>query len=193
MRGMNEAARESWYARLENWFATHRILATAPVAVLLVALARPTPSLLIAGGFLVVMGESLRIWASGHIDKNARLATAGPYAHTRNPLYVANLVLLAGFCVMSGNPWVAALALAAFAMIYRPVIREEAKHMVRLFGDEYRQWAAEVPLFLPRLTRAPHRQGGFSWNLVLKHREHRNAAAFLGGILLFYLVWRLRG
>jgi len=192
MRAMNTAKSGNWYARLEAWFATHRIVATAPVAVLLIALARPTPALLAIGGALVILGEAMRIWASGHIDKNARLATAGPYAHTRNPLYVANLVLLIGFCVMSGNPWVTALALLAFAMIYRPVIREEAAHMDRLFGDEYRQWSAEVPLFFPRLTRAPHRQGSFSWHLVIKHREHRNALAFVAGIALFALIWYWR-
>ncbi len=189
---MNDASMQGRFARLEHWFATHRIAATLPVALLLVAFAHPTPASVVIGGALVTLGEALRIWASGHIDKNARLATAGPYAHTRNPLYVANLVLLAGFCAMAANPWVAVLALAAFALIYRPVIREEARHMLALFGDEYREWSREVPLFFPRLTRAPHRRGRFSWALVVKHREHRNALAFGAGIALFWALhyWR---
>ncbi len=182
-----------WYSRLEAWFASHRIVATAPVAVLLVIMARPTPWLMYVGGGLVLLGEAGRMWASGHIDKNAELATAGPYAHTRNPLYVANLLLLIGFCVMAGVLWVAVLALIAFTMIYRPVIREEAARMDELFGEAYRQWSAEVPLFFPRLTPAPHGRGHFSWALVIQHREHRNAAAFIPGILLFAAIyyWRL--
>lgn len=181
------------YNKLEAWFASHRIVATAPLAVLLIVMARPTPMLLIIGGLLVILGEAGRIWSSGHIDKNAELATAGPYAHTRNPLYVGNLLLMIGFCVMSGNLWVSVLALLAFAMIYRPVIREEAAHMGKLFGEDYRRWSVEVPLFFPRLSPAPHPKGSFSWALVMQHREHRNAAAFIPGILLFALIyyWRL--
>ena len=68
-----------WYGRLEAWFTRHRILATAPIAVLLIMLARPTLMLLVVGGALVVIGEISRIWASGYIDKNRELATAGPF------------------------------------------------------------------------------------------------------------------
>ncbi|MDQ6986413.1 MAG: isoprenylcysteine carboxylmethyltransferase family protein [Mariprofundaceae bacterium] len=181
-----------WYNDIEAWFASHRIVATAPVALLLVVLADPTPLLLIIGGTLVVLGEAGRMWSSGHIDKNQQLATAGPYAHTRNPLYVANLLLLVGFCVMSGHAWVTALALLAFAMIYRPVIRHEAQHMDKLFGEDYRQWSIDVPLFFPRLTPAKNTVGSFSWALVIQHREHKNAAAFLLGIAIFCLIYYWR-
>jgi len=181
-----------WYSRLEAWFASHRIAATAPVALLLIVMADPAPALLILGGVLVVAGESGRMWSSGHIDKNRALATAGPYAYTRNPLYVANLLLLAGFCLMSGSLWVAVLALLAFALIYRPVIREEAGYMEELFGESYRRWSLDVPLFFPRLTPAPHAVGGFSWPLVIKHREHKNAAAFLLGIFIFCAIYYWR-
>ena len=181
-----------WYNRLEAWFASHRIVATAPIAILLIVFAEPTPLLLLAGGALVVLGEAGRMWSSGHIDKNRELATAGPYAHTRNPLYVANLLLLLGFCFMSGHLWVTVLALLAFAMIYRPVIREEAEHMDKLFGDAYRRWSKEVPLFFPRLMAAKNAVGSFSWPLVIQHREHKNAAAFLLGIVVFCLIYLWR-
>lgn len=182
----------AWYSRLEHWFATHRIFATAPVAILLILLAEPTQVLLLLGSGIVLLGEMARIWSSGYIDKNRALATAGPYAHTRNPLYIANLLLLIGFCVMAGNPWVGLLALLTFAMIYRPVICEEARYMDELFGKAYRQWSAEVPLFLPRLTPCPNADGTFSWPLVVKHREHKNAAAFLLGIAIFCGIYYWR-
>jgi len=181
------------YDNIEAWFASHRIAATVPIAVLLIVLADPTPALLVIGGVLVVLGEAGRMWSSGHIDKNRELATAGPYAHTRNPLYVANLLLLAGFCIMAGHVWVTALALLAFVMIYRPVIGEEAQHMEELFGEDYRRWSADVPLFFPRLTPAAHTVGTFSWSLVFKHREHKNAVAFLTGIAIFCTIYYWRG
>ncbi len=181
-----------WYGRLEAWFTRHRILATAPIAVLLIMLARPTLMLLVVGGALVVIGEISRIWASGYIDKNRELATAGPYAHTRNPLYVANLILLIGFCVMSGSLWAGILALAAFAIIYRPVIHDEAEYMAKLFGKDYQRWLEHVPLFSPRLTAAPGAVGEFSWSLVSKHREHKNVAVFLLGIALFCALYYWR-
>jgi len=183
----------AWYARLEIWFATHRILATLPVAVLLLLLARPSLSLLLSGSALVALGEAGRIWASGYIDKNRELATSGPYAHTRNPLYVANLVLLGGFCVMGGNFYTAGLALLAFAMIYRPVLKEEAAYMESLFGHAYLKWSSEVPLFFPRLTAFQGALSRFSWRLVIQHREHKNALAFLAGAGIFFAIyyWRL--
>jgi len=182
----------SYYNKLEGWFASHRIVATVPVALLLITLANPNPALLMMGGLLVVLGEAGRMWASGHIDKNSALATAGPYAHTRNPLYVANLLLLIGFCIMAANPWAFVLALLAFIMIYRPVIREEATHMDKLFGNPYRTWSSEVPLFFPRLTPAPHVRRAFSWSLVIQHREQKNAAAFLLGIAVFCGIYYWR-
>ncbi len=145
------------------------------------------------GGALVVLGEAGRMWSSGHIDKNRELATSGPYAHTRNPLYVANLLLLIGFCVMAGHAWVTALALLAFSMIYRPVIYEEAQRMDKLFGEDYRRWSVDVPLFFPRITPATKVAGAFSWSLVFRHREHKNVAAFLIGIVIFCTVYYWRG
>jgi len=180
------------YHNIEAWFASHRIVATVPVAILLIVSADPTPVLLIAGGILVVLGEAGRIWSSGHIDKNRALATAGPYSHTRNPLYVANLLLLIGFCVMAGHLWLTTLAMLSFMMIYRPVIREEAQQMDNLFGESYRQWSANVPLFFPRITPGTHTIGAFSWPLVFKHREHKNAGAFLFGIAAFCAIYYWR-
>lgn len=183
---------DGWYARLEHWCSTHRIWATAPVIVLLLAFARPTVVSLWLGAVVVLLGEAGRAWASGYIEKNARLATAGPYRFTRNPLYFANAVIFAGFCIMAANPWAAVLGIVLFTVIYRPVLRHEAEYMETLFGDEFRQWAAVVPLFLPRPTGYPA-QGRYAWALVWKHREHKNALAMLAGIILFALIGWWRG
>jgi protein-S-isoprenylcysteine O-methyltransferase Ste14 len=183
---------QGWYATIEQWCSTHRIWATAPVIVLLLAFAHPSLASLWLGAAIVLLGEAGRAWASGYIDKNARLATAGPYRFTRNPLYFANAVIFAGFCIMAANPWAALLGIVLFTIIYRPVLRHEAAYMETLFGDEFRQWAAAVPLFFPRPTGYPGR-GIYAWALVVKHREHKNAFAMLAGILLFALIGWWRG
>ncbi|RMH51637.1 MAG: isoprenylcysteine carboxylmethyltransferase family protein [Zetaproteobacteria bacterium] len=182
------AALQQAYARLEAWCFAHRIWATAPVVILLLAVARPTLPGLLIGGLVVVAGEAGRCWASGYIDKNRKLATAGPYRYTRNPLYFFNSVIFTGFCIMAANPWAALLGMAAFTVIYRPALRNEAAYMRRLFGAEYDQWAEQVPLFLPRPTGYPAR-GAHSWALVREHREHKNALAMAAGMALFVAIY----
>ena len=179
------------YDKIEAWCFAHRIWATAPVVILLLVMARPTPLSLLLGGLVVVLGEAGRVWASGYIDKNQRLATAGPYRFTRNPLYLFNSVIFVGFCLMAANPWAALLGLAAFTVIYRPALRNEAAYMAELFGDEFNRWAAKVPLFLPKWTDYPA-QGSYSWALVREHREHKNALAMAAGMALFVAIYLWR-
>ncbi|HEU4837195.1 MAG TPA: methyltransferase, partial [Pyrinomonadaceae bacterium] len=64
--------------------------------------ARPTPRALLIGASVSVLGLALRAWAAGHIRKNAQLATSGPYAFTRNPLYLGSFLLGLGFTIASG-------------------------------------------------------------------------------------------
>lgn len=176
------------YQKLEAWCFAHRIWATAPVIILLLLAASPTAGSLCLGGLVVLLGEAGRTWASGYIDKNARLATAGPYRFTRNPLYFFNTVVFFGYCIMAANPWAAVLGIAAFTVIYRPALRNEAAYMKELFGDEFERWSAVVPLFWPKWTNYPG-QGTYSWLLVIQHREHKNALAMLLGIILFVAIW----
>ncbi|MDQ6965214.1 MAG: isoprenylcysteine carboxylmethyltransferase family protein [Mariprofundales bacterium] len=175
------------YNQLEEWCFAHRIWATAPVIILLLLFAHPTVTSLLFGGLVVTAGEAGRCWASGYIDKNQRLATAGPYRFTRNPLYLFNSVIFIGFCLMAANPWAALLGLVAFTVIYRPALRNEAAYMAQLFGEEFNNWAAEVPLFLPKWSNYPA-QGSYSWQLLYQHREHKNALAMVAGMALFVTI-----
>jgi protein-S-isoprenylcysteine O-methyltransferase Ste14 len=157
-------------------------------AAVFLLLARPRPVTLAVGGAVAFVGLLLRAWASGHIHKNDRLAVSGPYAYTRNPLYLGSFVLGLGFVVAAaGGAWwltglLAAIFAALFLGIYLPVMRVEAATLSGLFGVEYERYAGAVPLFFPRLT--PYRTAAgdgvsFDASLYLRYREYRAALGLL--------------
>lgn len=154
-----------------------RVPAGYAAGLLALWLARPNGLSLVWSLPLVAGGEALRLWASGHIEKTRRLATGGPYAHTRNPLYLGSVLLAVGFATASASSWVV-LAVAAYLLAFYPsVIREEASFLRQIFPEEYARWARDVPLFLPRLHAAGPRETTFSWPRVAANREWRTAAA----------------
>lgn len=156
------------------------------VGLLVLALAEPEPRALVVGLLLASLGEALRIWASGHIEKTRRLATGGPYAHSRNPLYLGSLLIGFGVAVACASPWVVLAVAAYFLAFYPRVMREEATFLAGKFPDAYARWAAAVPLFWPRATAAGPRESRFEWRRVSANREWRTAAALplLAGLLL---------
>lgn len=147
------------------------------VGALVVFLARPRMATVALGMVLAVAGEAVRIWASGHIEKTERLATGGPYAHTRNPLYVGSVLMALGVAVGSASVLVVIAVAAYFAVFYPAVIGEEAAFLAARFPDEYARWARDVPAFAPRLTPGGPRRTRFDWKRVARNREWRTAAA----------------
>ena len=144
--------------------------------------ARPVWPTLLIGGSIALAGLALRAWAAGHIRKNAELATSGPYAYTRNPLYLGSFLLGVGFTVASGQPLLAIPFAALFLGIYFPVMRVEATHLAASFGEEYRRYAQAVPLFVPdRLGYRDEKSVGtkFDASLYLRYREYRAALGLL--------------
>jgi protein-S-isoprenylcysteine O-methyltransferase Ste14 len=167
----------------------YRVPAGWAVGVLVVALARPTPSSLLLGLPLAVLGEGLRIWASGHIEKTKCLATGGPYAHSRNPLYVGSLLIALGVAVACASPWVVVAVATYFLAFYPSVMREEAAFLAAKFPEEHAAWSATVPLFWPRPTPGGPRSSRFEWARVRTNREWRTAAALpLLAVLLLALA-----
>ena len=151
--------------------------------------ARPTPKALLIGASVSLLGLAVRAWAAGHIRKNAQLATSGPYAFTRNPLYLGSFLLGLGFTIASGRLLLGLLFAALFLGIYLPVMRVEASTMAELFGKEYETYRRAVPLFFPRIT--PFRQSEsagnrFDGTLYLRYREYRAALGLViaWGLLL---------
>jgi len=144
---------------------------------IVIALARPRPWSLVAGLVLGLLGEAIRIWASGHIEKTRVLATGGPYAHTRNPLYLGSTLMAAGIAIASASPWAALAAAAYFLAFYPSAIRGEAEFLASRFPDTFAPWAREVPAFAPRLTPGGPRASRFSWARVGLNREWRTLLA----------------
>jgi len=158
-------------------------------AALFILFARPRPATLAAGAPVSLVGLLLRAWASGHLRKNDALATTGPYAYTRNPLYLGSFIMGLGFTMASGKWWLGVLFVALFLGIYLPVMRVESATLAQLFGETFQAYAEAVPVFLPRLT--PYRGGRartrFDQNLYLRYREYRAALGVLiaWALLLF--------
>jgi protein-S-isoprenylcysteine O-methyltransferase Ste14 len=153
-------------------------------AVLYFWLARPIWRSIALGAIVVIPGLVIRALASGHVRKNESLATSGPYAYTRNPLYLGSLLMGVGFAVAARSWWVGAALVVMFFAIYVPVIRDEEAFLRRTF-PEFEEYARRVPRMLPGLTRAPSASGeasaGFSLDLYLKHREYN---ALLGSLAM---------
>jgi len=151
-------------------------------AVLYVWLARPTWRFLGVGSVLILLGLVIRALASGHVRKNEALATTGPYAYTRNPLYLGSLLIGIGFALAARSWWVGGVLVVMFFAIYVPVIRGEEKFLREKFPD-FEEYARQVPRMMPRITAAKSGDAtaGFSTELYMKHREWN---ALLGSALL---------
>ncbi len=153
-------------------------------ALLYLWLARPTPMFIALSLILVIPGIWLRAYASGYVKKNMELTVTGPYAFTRNPLYLGSMLIAFGFALASRSIWIALALAALFALIYIPVIRSEEAFLRSKF-DGFEAYAARVPRLLPRLVPAMadnDERGAFSATLYRKHREYN---ALIGAMAIY--------
>jgi protein-S-isoprenylcysteine O-methyltransferase Ste14 len=159
-------------------------------AIAYVWLAHPTKTSLMAGGLLLLPGILVRGLASGHVQKDRELTTSGPYAYTRNPLYLGSLILAAGFVVAARSWWIPSILLVIFIVIYVPVIAGEERYLRQTFSG-YEDYARHVPRFAMRLTRYGDQRGAFSSKRYWKHREYNVlvGCAVVLAVLVVKLVW----
>ena len=159
-------------------------------AIVFVLLAQPTRTSLIVGALVLVPGLALRGLASGHVQKDKQLTTSGPYAYTRNPLYLGSLMLAAGFAIAARSWWVVGIMLLMFAVIYIPVIAGEERYLRQTFSD-YGDYARHVPRFLPRLTPYGGQQSAYSSARYWKHREYQASigCVVVLAVLVVKLLW----
>ena len=125
-----------------------------------------------AGAVLVALGEAIRLWGVRHIgaisrtrsDRLGPLIASGPFALVRNPLYIGNVALWAGFAVSARLPWLAPVLVAILAFEYHAIVRWEERLLEERLGETYRSYAAQVPRWMPRIDhRAPTAVPAFSW------------------------------
>lgn len=175
-----------------------RVRAGYPVAVLFWLLARPTSHSILYGSIIAVLGLLVRGMASGHLRKDRELAVTGPYACTRNPLYLGSALLAAGF-IIAGHSWSAGVLVGAyFAIFYYAVMRNEEGDLRARFGVAFEQYASRVPLFFPRAPREPltprdpasESNGKFSLGQYLRNREYKALIGTIAGLGIMWLrMW----
>ena len=159
-------------------------------AALYVWLARPSWRSIVLGSSIAVVGLSVRAFASGHVRKNEQLTTTGPYAYTRNPLYLGSLIIALGFTLASRSWIIAAIAAAILVLVYIPVIRSE-EEFLRSHFPEFDDYCRNVPRLFPRLKLGQGSAGSFSAHLYCKHREYNAAlgAIAIVAVLIIKLLW----
>ena len=179
-------------------------------AVLLHSPGRASFAWLIAGLALCLLGQALRAWVLGLVPDGtsgqneklmaASLNTSGPYALTRNPLYLGNLGITLGLCLIAHDPLLLALVVALFWLQYRAIIAAEEEFLRARFGADYDAWCARVPRFWPRpknknnFFSPPPASHPWDWRRALK-KEHNPAASWISiAILVLALdrwpLWR---
>jgi protein-S-isoprenylcysteine O-methyltransferase Ste14 len=170
------------------WVRGHRILTSMALGGSLLFLMHPTLFSLLWGLPIVILGVAMRIWSSGHIRKDASVAMDGPYAWTRNPLYLGNFLLGLGMVLMGRNPLALILYLIVFYLVYAPTIQAEEDKLRQKFGAVYQNYTLQTPRFFPALTRSPPpSRTAFDWGRVMGHREYRTWLGVLGILLLLVL------
>jgi hypothetical protein len=164
-----------------------------PVALVYLALASPTPHWIASGAALAGFGLIIRALAAGHLRKDRELATSGPYARTRNPLYLGSAFMAVGFAVAGHSWWAGGVVVIYFAVFYYAVMKNEEADLLVRFGTSFENYAQKVPLFFPTLLGGGYQSSpgtamgqNFSWDQYGRNREYR---ALIGTIGALAVVW----
>lgn len=174
-------------ASLHKFLQRIRVPSGFVIAIIYLIFSRPTPSTLAIGLGIASIGVLFRAWACGHLRKTKELDVSGPYAYTRNPLYLGTFLIALGFGVASGSWWLFLIVAAYIGSIYFPVMNVEAKELEARLGGEYREYAENVPILFPRPTPWKKSDRRFDFQLYLKNGEY-NAAIGLAAAAAILVV-----
>lgn len=176
------------------FLARYRVRLGYPLAIAVLWLAHPTPRSILYGAFAGIPGLLLRAWAAGYLHKQQVLTVNGPYAYTRNPLYLGSAFLALGAAIATHSWYSSAILAAYFALFYSVVMRREERELRTHHGDAFDQYARAVPLFLPRWTKAnlsANAAGSFSLAQYKKNHEWQAAVGFVLLLAMLFLLWRV--
>jgi len=161
--------------------ARYRVALGGLMAALTVWWAQPTAASLAAGGAVAALGEALRLWAAGHVEKSREVTSSGPYRYTRHPLYLGSTIVGLGVAVAAADLWLGLAIVGYLATTLTAAMRAEEAHLREKFGDAYDRYAAK---------QAPPSVRAFSWERAWRNREHHALAGLAGGLSLLALkVW----
>jgi protein-S-isoprenylcysteine O-methyltransferase Ste14 len=146
-------------------------------ATIVLWLATPTPQSLAIGAAIAILGESIRLWAAGHLEKSKEVTSSGPYRYTRHPLYMGSSLIGIGMAVVANNLIVAIVVVAYLVLTLTAAMRSEEAHLREKFGDAYDAYAQK---------RAPSIERSFSWQRAIYNREHHTIAGLLAGLGLLF-------
>lgn len=158
--------------------------------IILVSIAgNPSGSAFAVGAVIAILGEAIRMWASGHIKKNKELATDGPYASVRHPLYVGNILLGTGFSLASGLWWAFPVFILILLFFYPHAIRHEDEKLHRLFGDDWQNWSRDTRALIPKIPAKGAAAGEWSFYQSLRQNGEPIIALIMLACL-YYLYLR---
>ncbi|MDD5019631.1 MAG: isoprenylcysteine carboxylmethyltransferase family protein [Candidatus Omnitrophica bacterium] len=170
-------------------FKKLRLWLVYPTFVIYPFVARITDASLWVGIAVMMAGLGVRFWASGYISKSRSLATSGPYAYVRNPLYLGNFILGLGVVVVADNMWLLLYYLLSFFVLYAGTIQEEQRVLEEKFGAAYREYLAGVPMLFPTGRRF-RKAGGQAFSIAqsFKNGEFIRICGFLL-LAVFLFLW----
>src|SRR5713226_9317635 len=176
-----------------SFFVRWRVRLGYPLAIVVLYFSRPTPRSILLGALVGMVGLWVRAYAAGYLHKQEVLTVTGPYAYTRNPLYLGSAILALGAGIATRSWISASILIVYFAVFYSMVMRREEKELRLRHGASFEEYARAVPLFIPRLTTAkifPDSAGAFSLGQYKKNHEWQAAAGFLFLLLVLLVKWR---
>lgn len=170
----------------------HRRRWTILLGLIFFSLSSPSLISLQRGVPIVLLGEGIRTWSSGFLEKNVFLQTRGPYAMTRHPLYLGNMIIGIGFAVVGNRFSGGVILLAGLSILFTVTMYEEEAALSQRFGKSYEDYVHHVPRFLPSWKHFDIK--GFKWSRVVVNRELARWQRIVGGILLFLVKgWIVQG
>jgi protein-S-isoprenylcysteine O-methyltransferase Ste14 len=176
-----------------SFFVRWRVRVGYPLALAVLWFARPTVRSILLGALVGAIGLGLRAYAAGYLHKQEVLTVTGPYAYTRNPLYLGSAIMALGAGI-AARSWVSiSILILYFAIFYSMVMRREERELHSRHGASFEEYARAVPLFVPRLTAANlsgNSAGSFSLAQYKKNHEWQAAVGFLLLLTVLYLLSR---